>query len=288
MDNLKTIAPLLSTTASFLFLLLGAVAIASMMLRMGRNGDAGTQRYVRVHHAAGWSFVALFVGMFVYMLTRVVHYNDEFSSRITMHFTLAIALVCLLAIKVSIPRFFPNFSKHLFLLGSGAYLLAFPMVMITGGYHVEKMITREPYVYHDDFVKKFADDNLGKTFLISKCSSCHVLHDILKPRSEQSWTVTIDRMVDLAQPRISKDEAGQILSFLSKHYAPRKRVAAANASLIEKHCLPCHEEADILAGSHSAEAWRTIVRKMSTYDMTIVPPARVEQIARYLTEFQKM
>ena len=178
------------------------------------------------------------------MTIRVAHYTDEFSSRITWHFSLAIALLCLLVIKISIPRIFPNLGRNLFSLGAGVYLLAFPVVVITAGYHIEKIITHEPYVYHGDFDKDFADERLGKEFLITKCSTCHVIETILKPRSEKAWGIVVNRIA-LAQPKIRAGEASQILAYLGKNFAPKPIATTASASLIEKHCLPCHEEKEI-------------------------------------------
>lgn len=284
---LKEIAPLISTTVSFLFLFVGAVAIAAMMLRIGKADPSSPRLYTTIHRIAGWSFVALFAGMFLYMLTRVAHYNDEYSARITIHFSLAAALLCLLAIKIVVPRNFPYLGKHLFLLGSGVYVLAFPMVLISGGYHIEKIVTHEPYVYHDDFVKDFANDDLGKEFLINKCSTCHVLQQILKPRSGKAWEEVINRMVLLAKPRLSADEAGQILAYLEKHYAPKRVEVSAGASPIERHCFPCHAADEIYKASYSLVAWKAIIRKMSTYDGEIVPIDKVDQIAASLATAQR-
>lgn len=287
MERIKAIAPLLSTAASFLFLLVGAVAVVAMMLRMGRNAVSNPERYVRIHRVAGWSFAILFFGMFAYMLTRVVHYNDEFAPRIATHFTLAIVLSCLLAFKITVPRLFPNFGKHLFLLGSGVYVLAFPMVLISGGYHLEKMVTHEPYVYHDDFVLKLADDNLGKEFLVTKCTTCHTLAEVLKPRSEKAWREVIDRMLLLARPRLSSDEAAQILVYLNKYYSPRRMEITAGATLVERHCLPCHEATDIFKTPYNLVTWEAIIRKMSDLDDKIVPPDKVKQLAAFIVAAQK-
>jgi hypothetical protein len=287
MESIKVIAPLLSTAASFLFLLVGAVAVLAMMLRMGTNGVSNPERYVRIHRVAGWSFATIFFGMFAYMLTRVVHYNDEFSPRIALHFTLATVLFCLLAFKIAVPRVFPNFGRHLFLLGSGVYVLAFPMVLISGGYHLEKMVTREPYVYHDNFIRKFADDNLGKEFLVTKCATCHPLAEVLKPRSEKAWGQVMDRMLLLASPRLSVDEAGQVLAYLNKYYSPRRIEIPAGASPVDRHCLPCHDATDIFRTQYNLVAWEAIIGKMSDLDDKIVPPDKVKQIAAFMTATQK-
>lgn len=280
------IGPFFSTAASLLFLGLGAVAVFTMMARMGKADLSSPDTYTKIHRISGWSFIVVFVGVFTYMLTRLSNYTEEFTARISIHLTLAIALICLLAIKISIARYFPNLGKKLFAFGVGVYLLAFPMVLITAGYHMIKLITREPYVYHGDYNRIFADERLGKEFLITKCSTCHVLHTILKPRSEKAWGNIVNRMVVLAQPRISPGEANQILAYLRKNFVPRPIASPEKATLIEKHCLPCHEANEIYKTPHSLTAWKVIIRKMSDLDENIVPPDKVNEIAEHLLKSQ--
>jgi hypothetical protein len=203
-----------------------------------------------------------------------------------VHITLAITLLCLLAIKISVPRSFPQLGRHLFALGIGVFLLAFPMVLETGGYFVARAITRTPYVHHGQFDRQFADAQLGKEFLITRCSVCHVLETILKPRSEASWGRVVERMVALAHPRISSGEASQILAYLSANFVPRPIAGPERASLVERHCLPCHVATEIHGVPRSRPAWRVIVERMGEIDATLVPPGQVEEIVQALLRTQ--
>lgn len=286
MEYIGAIGPFLSTTASLILLLIGAVCLYTMMARMGKKEILNPDVYTRVHRIAGWSFAAFFVALFIYMVVRVTHYTDDFASRITLHVTLAIGMLCLLAIKISIPRIFPNLGKNLFLLGTGVYLLAFPMVLITAGYHIEKLIFNEPYVYHGDFDKDFADERLGKEFLIMKCSVCHVLETILKPRSEAAWGKVMNRMVLLSQPRISDGEASQIMAYVTRNYIPKPIEVSARAGLIERHCLPCHQAKDIYKTPYNLVVWKVIIKKMNELDEKIVPLNKIDEIAAYLVKTQ--
>lgn len=288
MKSLGAIGPLVSTAASLIFLGIGALAVYTMMARMGKNNVSSADAYTKIHRLAGWSFTTLFVGVFIYMIIRMGNHTDEFTARIALHLTMAIALFCLLAVKISVARNFQNLGRNLFSLGTGVYLVAFPMVLITAGYHLEKIITHKPYVYHGDFDKNFADESLGKEFLITKCSTCHVLQTILKPRSERAWGDIVNRMVALAQPRITRGEASQILAYLGKNFTPKSAVRPASGSLTETHCLPCHEAKDIYKTPYSLIAWKVIIRKMSTYDEKIVPLDKVDKIAAYLVKSQEM
>jgi len=286
MGYIGAIGPFLSTAASLIFLLIGAVCLYTMMARMGKKGILNPELYTKVHRIAGWSFTSFFVVLFIYMIIRVTHFTDEFASRITLHLALAIGILCLLAIKISVPRFFPNLGRNLFLLGICVYVLAFPMVLITAGYHLEKIIFNEPYVYHGDFDKNFADERLGKEFLIMKCSACHVLETILKPRSEEAWGKVMNRMVLLSQPRISEGEASQILAYVTKNYVPKRIEVPASASPIEQHCLPCHQLEDIYKTPYNLVAWKVILKKMNEHDEKVVPLDKIDDIADYLMKTQ--
>lgn len=72
MIRLGAIAPLLSTIASFLFLVLGAVAVYTMMARMGKKEISNPDVYRKVHRIAGWSFTMLFEGVIISTIGRSV------------------------------------------------------------------------------------------------------------------------------------------------------------------------------------------------------------------------
>ena len=94
-------------------------------------------------------------------------------------------------------------------------------------------------------------------------------------------------MVVLARPRISTGEASQILAYLGKNFLPGPIETAESASLIEKHCLPCHAATDIYKTPYSLIAWKVIIKKMSEYDENIVPSGKVNEIAEYLMKTQE-
>jgi hypothetical protein len=93
-------------------------------------------------------------------------------------------------------------------------------------------------------------------------------------------------MVELAQPKISTGEGSQILSYLAKNFNPKRIETPASASLVEKHCLPCHAATEIYKTPHSLIAWKVIIKKMSELDENIVPPDKMNKIAEYLMKNQ--
>jgi hypothetical protein len=63
-------SPTINTIVSCGFLVSGAVAIVSIMIRLGRQ-PANAARYVAVHKASGWIFTILFLFMFITMFSKV-------------------------------------------------------------------------------------------------------------------------------------------------------------------------------------------------------------------------
>jgi len=278
--------PLVSTILSGIFLVVGATAVYFMMAKMGRKEAAHPERYTRLHRWFGWIFVVLFLVLFISMLERIESYYEESSPRITFHVVLSVALFLLILVKVSIPRFFKMLGKHLFLLGIGVYLTAFTLVTITAGYYIIWKYEDEPYISHAEIPEHIKDINLGKELFIVKCSTCHLLESIMQPRSLESWEKIINEMVKIAEPRISIAEANQILHYLNATHTPEKKSVPASASLLEKHCLPCHNAKEIWSQSYSRSGWREIVKKMNEYDPEIVPLEKTGELVDFLIKNQ--
>ena len=212
-------SPEVSVMVSIIFIVLGGAAVGSMMMRLGRQSTSRT--FLMVHRVAGWSFALAFAVMTAVMAERMTRHWEPLSPLNTVHGTLAVALLLLLALKLVIPRFFPGLAKHLFLLGTATFLLAFTLVGISAGYYLMLKIRKIPYISHNDLANTELDAQRGKQFLIVKCATCHVLKDILAPNSPQEWERTVNRMVKLAAPQITPGEARQIIYFLSTEYGPQ-------------------------------------------------------------------
>ncbi len=278
--------PLASSIISLVFIIFGGTAVYTMMARLGREDLPNSDRYRTLHKVFGWLFVVLFIVMFIFMLARVEGYWEESSPRISLHVALAVALLLLLLVKVTIPRFFKMFGKHLFLLGVSVYLLAFTLVGITAGYYAIWKYEKLPYISHAEIPEGMKDEEIGKELFITKCSTCHILQDIMKPRSAEAWEKVINEMVVLSEPRITVDEASQILHYLYISHTPDQKEVSESASLIERHCLSCHEAQEIYSHRHSESGWREIIKKMNEYDPEIVPKDKIEDIVKILIENQ--
>jgi hypothetical protein len=212
-------SPELSTILSILFTALGAVAVWTMMMRLGRQSTS--RAFLIIHRVAGWSFALVFVVMTVVMTERMTRHWEPLSALNTVHGTLAVALLFLLTLKLVIARFFPGLAKHLVLIGFSSFLLAFTLVGISAGYYLVLKIRKIPYISHNDLSNTELDAQRGKQFLIVKCATCHVVKDILSYNTPEEWERIVNRMVKLASPQITPGEARQIIYFLATEYGPQ-------------------------------------------------------------------
>lgn len=277
--------PLYTTIIAGLFLLLGGLAVYTMMMVMGKRELRKPGLYTKIHRYAGWLFVVTYFFMLIVMLRRLDQYWEVFSPRINLHISLGILLSILLLIKVIIPRIFPKMKKYMFFLGIAVFLTAYTLVAVSGGHYIIRKIEKLPYISHAELAQHMLDLNLGRELFIKECSSCHMLDDIMMPRSPESWEKVVNEMVALADPRISSAEAGQILHYLRNTHIPEK-IEPGEPDSAEQHCLPCHEPQTIYAQRYSRKGWREVVKKMNEYDPDIVPLDKIEQIVDFLMKNQ--
>ncbi|MGA1791343.1 MAG: hypothetical protein ACMUIM_07650 [bacterium] len=280
--------PLTSTIISIVFLFVGAFTVYVMMSIMGAHQPAKPELYRKMHRIAGWIYVILFIAMLLFMLGKLEKYWEEPPSRITLHISLALILFLLLFLKVIIPRFFPRLGKNLFLIGFSVYLISFTLVGLTAGYFIIRRSKQLPYISHAELPERMLDERFGKELFITKCSTCHMIKDIMKPRSKEAWEKVLNEMLILAEPRITGDEMAQILYYLSLTHVPQPYRGAEDASPVDRHCLPCHDAKEIYGKRFSPPAWREIVKEMNGYDPEIVPEDKIDEIVDFLVENQKI
>lgn len=280
-------SPFLSTILSGIFLLAGALAVYTLMALQGGRTPANPRLYLNIHRAAGWVFVILFAVVFLFMMARVKDYWEEHSPRIAIHVTLSVALVALLAAKVLIPRLFPKLKPNLLFLGLTVYILSFTMVGITAGYYLIWRYEESPRVSRRELPAHMLVESLGKELFIERCSVCHVLKEIMTPRSADAWEKVINDMIAIAEPRITHAEGEQILHYLAQTHQPKHFEGTADSTPVQRHCLPCHDATEVFAKRYTREGWTAIVRQMTEYDPQTVPPEKYEEITNYLLRTQQ-
>jgi hypothetical protein len=276
------VAPIWSTVLSFVFLGVGAVCLFVILMAQGRPHVEDYQRLAGYHRWSGRRGFVLFFFLFIFMLARIEDQWEESSARIALHVALATALVVLSILKVSIPRYFPKLRQHLFLVGVSVYVAAFTLVGITAGYYLIWKYEEVPYLSHAELSPKMLETAMGKQLFIEKCSTCHLLENIMHPRSKESWDKIMNRMLKLAAPRITPAEGGQILHYLAVTHTPR---SVREGSLLQMYCFPCHEkEFDILIENYSRSDWRESVRRMREHGPSIIPEEKVGEIVDFLVQ----
>jgi hypothetical protein len=279
-----SINPLWSTIISIAFLILGGIALYTMFSVQGRRQAPDYRRYAAWHRVAGWVFVILFLIMFLFMLQRVENFWEESPPRIALHVTFAVALLFLLALKVLIPRFFPKLLKNMFPLGTTVYLLAFTLVWITAGYYLVRQYRGTPYLSHAELPLHVFDTDLGKQLFIARCSTCHLLENIMQRRDVQSWEEVVSRMIELAAPRITPTEGAQILHYLAETHAP---LAVKGETILEQHCLPCHKPIEIFETNFSRAGWLEVVIQMRQYGPELIPEEKIDEIVDYFVGLEQ-
>jgi hypothetical protein len=271
-------SPLVNTILSLTFLVAGGISLVLMMAQFGGIKFANPTRATRMHRILGWIYVALFLTLFVVMIQKIEQYWEILPPRLAIHVALAVALFFLIAVKVAIPRYFPGLAKHLFLFGVATYLTGFVLVGITAGYYLLFWYRKVPYISHAAQPVRKVDHQMGLELVITKCSTCHLMRDIMTPRLPREWEEVVNRMVELAHPRINPTEAGMILQFLAKEYAPRKPASEEGISTVDRYCAPCHKPDEILKWNFDRKGWENIVRRMNKRAPDIIPLNKISSI----------
>ena len=102
----------------------------------GRGATPRARRlWSQAHRAAGYTFIALFVIFFYFMLLRIRGTADELSPRLILHMSLALVLAPLLLVKVIVVRFQKSAWGLLSALGVAIFSIAFTLVAINVSVH---------------------------------------------------------------------------------------------------------------------------------------------------------
>lgn len=140
--------PLPSAAMTLVMILCGAIAVVVMMNRLGRPDSQPTLLQINIHRVSGWIFVASFLALFGTMVIRFYYFWEEDPARIVLHYAAAFVLFLLLLLKISIPRFYPGFRKHLFAIGFSVFTLAFLTAASALSHYIVRTTLRAPYISH--------------------------------------------------------------------------------------------------------------------------------------------
>jgi hypothetical protein len=70
-------------------------------------------------------------------------------------------------------------------------------------------------------------------------------------------------------------------------HIPKPPEVSDEASLMEKHCFPCHDATEIFAKRYNRVGWTEIVKQMIQYDPEIIPAENTNEIVDFLLKNQE-
>jgi competence ComEA-like helix-hairpin-helix protein len=117
-------------------------------------------------------------------------------------------------------------------------------------------------------------DGPGKDVFASVCSECHAVDLATNQKKPQAgWQSTVDSMIAKGAT-VSKEQAQQIVDYLTKNFGPDDSAAPAIASkampegagkeIILRECTACHLPDHFTKYRHTNEEWQAIVIRMGT------------------------
>jgi mono/diheme cytochrome c family protein len=180
------------TLLSIVMVLAVFVNVFTMLEALGR----GEKRYdvkklKKIHRVNGFFFLLIFVFVSFYCFRSIIYGQMELSPRATFHSVLAIAVILLLALKISFLEIYDQFSNKVLVIGPAIALVALGMIGTSGGYYllVTKFHTDTTFdeirEYKDKGVQQGAEDtgakisidqdaiSKGKKIFEARCIFCH-------------------------------------------------------------------------------------------------------------------
>ena len=156
------------------FLAAGLIAVICMLTLMGRAERKISATFLRrLHKGAGAVFAVMFLVISYFCLHYVKMLGEGLSVRAVFHGVLALALLIVLALKLSIVQFYKQFLRYVPGLGLTVFALAFVVFCTSAGYFF--LVTGETTEAEEPTseVSVSADAQRGQTLFDSKCIFCH-------------------------------------------------------------------------------------------------------------------
>jgi len=205
--------------------------------------SAAPRWLIHAHRILGWAFVLIYVLLMIQMVPRLWTYQVELPARTVAHLFLGLTIGGLLFTKIVIVRFFKHMEAKLVpFLGTALFLSTLIMIMlavplalreafledsITSGSILEEerlerlriQLPSAGFEDEEEVERLITPESLvsGRKVLKEKCTQCHDLRTVLvKPRTPEDWSRTVERMVNRAnvlQP-ISGLEQDEVTAYL--------------------------------------------------------------------------
>ncbi len=156
------------------FLVTGLVAVICMLTLMGRTERKVSATFLRrMHKGAGTLFAVMFLVISYFCLQYVKTAGDGLSARAVFHGVLSLSLFFVLALKLSIARFYKQFIRYVPGLGMTAFGLAFIVFLTSAGYFF--LVTEKTTVAGEAVSEVSGPSSVGRGqgLFDNQCSFCH-------------------------------------------------------------------------------------------------------------------
>lgn len=262
-------SPLFNSVLSVVFIVCGFTAVFIMLELRGAPKDRSINPLlIKLHKIFGWIFTSIFLLMIIIMVLKVSGYTDKISPRISFHIVLSLALIPLLAVKISIARRYPRLSPNLVNFGPAVLIFAVALSGLTSGYYFLHSSDLK-YVSLTEFDTQILDKTLGQQVVNQKCNKCHSLERAYRAvKSEDGWTSTINKMASLDAPNISSFDIKQAIFFLANRQTVQivnditQLNNAVGRTIMETKCTACHALERIIRAEKDKDKWEKTVTRM--------------------------
>jgi len=174
----------IKTTLAVVLVAAGLTAAISMLTLMGKpEKRMSIPTLMKIHRTAGYVFVGLLVVLAVMGVRYLAAACDSLALRGVLHWTLAVALILILALKLAIVRTFKQFVKFAPILGMTVITMVLLVTTISAGFFA---ITRRGASTEEagrpaaevtqpaaEATQPAGDAQNGETLFASNCSNCH-------------------------------------------------------------------------------------------------------------------
>ena len=174
----------IKTTLAVVLVAAGLTAAISMLTLMGKpKKRMSVSGLMKIHRTAGYVFVGLLVVLAVMGVRYLAAAGDSLALRGVLHWTLAAALILILALKLAIVRTFKQFVKFAPVLGMTVITMALLVATISAGFfavtrgRAPAAETGRPAVEATQPAAETAplagDPESGEALFATNCTNCH-------------------------------------------------------------------------------------------------------------------
>jgi cytochrome c2 len=168
---------LLKTILALIFLVVGVIAITSMLTIMGKAEKKTDPKTLRmIHKISGRLFLLLLLALLFLGMRYWIKIGDQASLRAVLHAVLALGLFIIFLLKVVIVKFYKQFLRFAPALGMLVFCFAFVVFSISAGFYSLRALGTEPAPIEDTDAANseiVGDAKKGASFYDTNCLSCH-------------------------------------------------------------------------------------------------------------------